>query len=795
MGKRLAILKKLMVFVALILPLVAIPPNDIRASEPLLIFAKDKKANVKVVIADEAAIYEQTAADELAEYLFKVTGAKFEIIVESMITEEENKIFVGSTDFAERKGIIVNELDEEEWIIKTIRNSMILSGGHTRGTLYAVYHFLEDIIGVKWWNPFEEYIPEIPYLYICAPLALQQKPVFSYRDIHTLYVPDRGRFATRNRLNRNGDAAISIEYGGYVFYGPPYQVHTLNLYISPAKYFKDHPEWFALVGGERTDKGQLCLTNEELKVFFLSKLKENIRMTKEKADSMGVPAPFIFSVSASDTYGMCECPDCRALVEAECSEAAPYLSFANYCADNIKDNYPYVYIDTLAYQFTQKLPKSIRPRDNVVIRLCNTKGNRLKTITDPENEEFRGHVLEWATASKNLVVWDYAVTYDRYKDLPYPNLCTYPNYLQFYERNNLNGLFIEFEYPITADMRDLKVWVIMKLLEDPYQDYDVLIRTFTNGFYGAAGKYICEYLLELEKTSKVHNAFVSWGAKSLDEFEYLDLNFILKATKIFDMAEKAVEDDPTLLKRIRHARLSLDYSIMVLWHRLQKEWVDLGKDLANFPIDSQSLIERYRNTCYVEADFRVKQYGTAEKEKLDADKRISIFISSLPRNIENIPEKFRELPLDSIIVYEASQTYNWFNRVKLIRDNEAESGLANFYEIKDADLDREKMPMKWGIYDVKTKKTTRFPYISESDVPGSGFNWYKSGNYNIGSDHYLYFFDGWILQLYFEKLPSLPHDQEYEVWARIKFEGPAYPHGKASDKNAIYVERVVLVKR
>jgi hypothetical protein len=38
-------------------------------------------------------------------------------------------------------------------------------------------------------------------------------------------------------------------------------------------------------------------------------------------------------------------------------------------------------------------------------------------------------------------------------------------------------------------------------------------------------------------------------------------------------------------------------------------------------------------------------------------------------------------------------------------------------------------------------------------------------------------------------------DAEFDIWARIKFEGPAFPHGQPEDKNAICVERVVLVRK
>jgi hypothetical protein len=41
--------------------------------------------------------------------------------------------------------------------------------------------------------------------------------------------------------------------------------------------------------------------------------------------------------------------------------------------------------------------------------------------------------------------------------------------------------------------------------------------------------------------------------------------------------------------------------------------------------------------------------------------------------------------------------------------------------------------------------------------------------------------------------PDRP-DQKFEIWARVKFEGPGFPYGKAGETNAISVERVVLAR-
>jgi len=76
-----------------------------------------------------------------------------------------------------------------------------------------VYHFLEDVAGVHWWNAYEETVPRQPSLRV-ESLDRKGKPAFRCRDIYMLYANDGGRFAARNRLNRDGDARISSEYGG-----------------------------------------------------------------------------------------------------------------------------------------------------------------------------------------------------------------------------------------------------------------------------------------------------------------------------------------------------------------------------------------------------------------------------------------------------------------------------------------------------------------------------------------------------------------------------------------------------
>ncbi len=764
-----------------------------------LTLAKDGIPSADIILAANAKPAEVTAASELAHYLGLMCGGEFAVKTEPEASALPNGIYVGSTAKAAELGINAGSLPEEQWVIRVAGNALVLVGGGHRGTIYAAYRLLEEELGVHWWNPWEETVPDLAAIGLPDDLNLTGRPAFPYRDIYMLYGNDKGACAARNRLNRDGDAKIAPEYGGCMDYGPPYHVHTFYMYFPPERYFATHPEWFSLINGKREhDHKQLCLTNPELRRAFLEKLHGFIRATREEAAAKGAPPPLVFSISQNDWGGQCQCDDCKAIAESEESEAGPLLDFVNSMADAIRDEYPDVFIDTLAYMYSQKPPKHIRARDNVIIRLCDTNSNATKPITSEENTKFREFLQSWAMIAKNLRIWDYAVTYAPPQGLPYPSAHTFQPDYQFYLANNVEGVFTEHEYPITSDMHDLKAWLMMKLLEDPYRDYDELLATFTDGFYGPAGSVIREYLDALEKACDAKGSYIAMSPGP-SAFSFVDLNFATKAQAMFDRAEGLVEGDETLLRRVRHARLPLDRACVVLFRNLTSEWARRGYPPETVPLDRDAIAQRAKETRYAQAELRMTGGGVAA-EKAAADGEMAKY-ASIPAFLP-LPGKFRDLPAGSVFDFTADMTRNWRDIVKVVKDPEAESGITNRLEFPAPvdpvghALDKYKLPMPWGLYQPSTGKFSYSQSITADAVPGPGYHWYKmAAPQKIRPTYYLYFFWSWIIQLDIDSVidPENP-DQEYDIWARIKFEGPAFPHGKEGDKNAVSVERVVLVK-
>jgi hypothetical protein len=160
------------------------------------------------------------------------------------------------------------------------------------------------------------------------------------------------------------------------------------------------------------------------------------------------------------------------------------------------------------------------------------------------------------------------------------------------------------------------------------------------------------------------------------------------------------------------------------------------------------------------------------------------------------PAKFKDLPSSQLTTYSAGDMRNYQDRAKVIPDKDAESGYTTRYEIPDSELAKYKLPMQWGVYDTVSKKSTLTGLIKASDIPSAGYHWYKLGDVTLTGHDYLYFFWSWIIQndivsAYDAKTP----DAKYEIWADLKFEGPAFPFAKAGDKNAISVERIAVVKK
>ena len=98
------------------------------------------------------------AADFLNKILAEAIGQKLEIVPESCSEKYPERIFIGSTDAASQLIGELNSLKPEALVVRSKGGDLILCGevspdGIDRGTLFAVYEYLEQALGVRWYYP------------------------------------------------------------------------------------------------------------------------------------------------------------------------------------------------------------------------------------------------------------------------------------------------------------------------------------------------------------------------------------------------------------------------------------------------------------------------------------------------------------------------------------------------------------------------------------------------------------------------------------------------------------------
>lgn len=509
---------------------------------------EDGKSDYVIAVAQDAIAPEQTAARELQSFLEQVTGAKLPIVLEADSANQPKRIVVGQSR-ALREAfpqLDLQSLQHDGVVLRTHGDTLLLAGGRPRGTLYAVYTFLEDTVGCRWWSSTESTIPRKPTLQIPS-LDIVYVPKLQYREAFYRDAFD-GIYAARSKCNGHFER-VPPEYGGH--YNLLGWCHTFERLLPPSKYFADHPEWYSEINGKRSaDRTQICLTNEEARKELTRNALEWIRKD---------PTAGMISIAQNDWGGACQCANCRKVVEEEGSESGPLLRFVNAVAADIEKEFPDFLVETLAYHYTRTPPKHVKPRDNVVVRLCSIECSFVQPLaTGDQNAKFREDIQGWRAVAPKLYIWDYVTNFANYL-LPHPNLRVLAPNIRFFVDNNAIGLFEQGDAGSTCgDFVELRAWLLAHLMWDPSRDDRALASEFLHGYYGPAADALQQYIDFIHDTAEKSGVYLRCFMN--DTSAWMDLEAMNRATELFAKATAAVKDDPLYGPRVRRARMPLDYA-------------------------------------------------------------------------------------------------------------------------------------------------------------------------------------------------------------------------------------------
>lgn len=515
-----------------------------------LVIADNGSSDFVIEIDPRASAPEQNAARELQTYLQAISGVELPIV--SSLPEGKHAIVVGRGERARQllgNAVDLDALKDDTTVIYECGNDLVLSGDAPRGTLYAVYSFLEDWLGVRFWTSTETDIPQQTRIQIPTIQEVYTPPFFNRETFYKPFLDDP-LFSVRRKVNGHWEE-IPEEWGGHLdLFG---WCHTGNLYLPPEKYFQDHPEWYCMRDGKR-QIGQPCLTNREMRAEYIrnvfNALQEN-------------PGQRVLDISQNDNYLFCQCPECEAFVREHGNQTDLLLDFVNEVATEVGKNYPDLTVMTLAYQYTRQLPETVRPVDNVCIRLCSIECDFGYPLRSERNADMAEEFRQWSAIAGQLAVWNYLTNFPNYM-LPHPNIESLADDIRFFRENHAVSVFNQGDVGTgyAGDYIALRGYIVSKLLWNPDLDEKVLFQEFLDGYYGNAAPFIKEYWDLILKEFHAAGTPLRCGT---GDAPWLSPQTIVTAREIMDKAENAVAENDTLLQRVRTARLTIDFALLNLF--------------------------------------------------------------------------------------------------------------------------------------------------------------------------------------------------------------------------------------
>ena len=441
-------------------------------------YVKDGEAR-PIAVPEQAFASSRLAAQELADYTEKATGVRPKIVAGE---SAPGAIVIGSLETlkhvpkavrARLDGVKSSEAsvsvkdDGRFWIV----------GKANVAELYGTYRLMEEQLGIRWLKPWEkedpgEVVPKASEVVLDGKLTLRA-PCFAKRRLdmtgsNCAFVPRHGAAwvyrvglqawpqggggmeMVKCLLADRPDPSWTKFYRDvWEFYRPRQQVDTVCLGgghamlfepIPVDRYFKDHPEYFALVDGKRVAAQRYCLSNPEVQHLVARHIVDVLRVTNGRGE-------YLFGLQDGFS-GFCECDRCRALDDDEARRGRPGENITarfNHVVRNIAaevlEEFPLTdaLTDWVYANYGRRAPKGLKHDSRIGAQFCihgRCYGHRLDDPNCALNVDRLNWLREW------MQVLDHGYTYEYCM----PTKCGYgcfeqyvANDIKLYKRLGLNG--------------------------------------------------------------------------------------------------------------------------------------------------------------------------------------------------------------------------------------------------------------------------------------------------------------------------------------------------------------------
>lgn len=566
---------------------------------------RGKKVLLPVILPENNTPYMKEAAMDLILYIEKISGARPELIIGTPNPLPQKAIWVGYQPVVTKFFPNVSfQYQHPEEVINAANENHIIISGRDRwnpehmtipdrtgkkmltgiqqeyGTNNAVYTFIQNQLGVRWFWPGEtgEDFEKTD--------AIEIKP-FVYR--HHPTIRDRGGMLHLLRLVSNKGGSEEHKWAKF----QRMQLGSLDINFSHyfhnwwEKYGQHHPEYFAMLpNGKREPKFganrvKICQSNPAVWATWLKEVEQQIK------DNPNVTN---FSAAPNDGWsdGHCTCEKCRNWDAPGFSWSNPNLSdreirFVNTLAKLLKEKYPNkdYRVTTIAYGYTRPKPIREKPADNVIITGVFNALQRGDGFED-ERSLALSQYKDWSTLTKNLSfrpnIGNPAGQIAGMPDVAPRQLAAD---LRLAQQYGCLGLFFDAYWNHWSN-QGILYYTMAQCAWNPMLNIDSLLTDYHTRAYGPAKQEMKQYWEFMERSRNELISKVKTRHRFLRANEVYTPQWFEQAnTLLLNAEKKAATGEKKYLERVQFAMAGFAFSKLVIETRLLNQAWEKNKEDKN----------------------------------------------------------------------------------------------------------------------------------------------------------------------------------------------------------------------
>lgn len=559
--------------------------------ETKLNLVKEGADPLPIVVFENAPPFTRGAAEELAEYIEKISGARPEVLEGVPEPLPERAIWVGVQPVLEELFPDLDfEFEQPEEILIAANDRHLVIAGRDRwdpdhlvveyqrprdvlvvegvqeeyGTANAVYTFLQDFLGVRWFWPGENGVDILPSETIAfAPFEFRYSPPIRGRaGLFTYSQLDMQQGHSQDWLRKQ---RLQLD---------SFRLDTSHAFRWWDRFGEIHPEFFALQpsgvrGGnppfpnERNVK--MCKSNPEVWEQWLKDVEEEIARDPYKR---------VFSAAANDggAQGFCICENCQAwddldgelvryswrgLTQEYVAVSDRQLKFANTLARMLKEKYPDrdYYVTMMPYGNSRPAPVETVPEDNVIISAVFNFHNRETMGRGETATEHRRMFEEWSASGASQLAWRPNLGSGAGWQLGMPSGSTRRaiDDMRLVAENNVMAVLFDAVWEHWANQGP-HYYMLAQMAWDPYADGDAILEDYYQRAFGPADEAMKAYWEMVEAAGQ--RIIVEGQPRE----EVWDDTFYSQGYELLDQAREAALEGPGIYgERVAFVRAGLDY--------------------------------------------------------------------------------------------------------------------------------------------------------------------------------------------------------------------------------------------